>query len=137
MKLWSFLVTACVVAAGCSTLAPADSGSSSSEPGAAAPNRVPAPDAEDRAAEVPQPSAASVALLERSRSERAAGDFTAAAVSVERALRIEPNNPSLWIELAEIKAAEGDRDQAEMIARKALTLAGSDRSIRERADRLL
>ena len=76
-------------------------------------------------------------VLERSRSERTAGDFTAAAVSVERALRIEPNNPSLWIELAEIKAAEGDRDQAEMIARKALTLAGSDRSIRERADRLL
>jgi Flp pilus assembly protein TadD len=86
---------------------------------------------------VRQENAASTVLLEQSRDERAAGSYADAAVSIERALRIDPNNPALWIELAEIKGAEGDFDQAEMMARKALTLAGSDRSIQTRAERLL
>jgi Flp pilus assembly protein TadD len=85
----------------------------------------------------PRENAASAVLLEQSRDERAAGSYAEAAISIERALRIDPNNPALWIELAEIKSAEGDLDQAEMMARKALTLAGSDRSIEERAERLL
>ena len=84
-----------------------------------------------------QENAASAVLLEQSRDERAAGSYAEAAASIERALRIDPNNPALWIELAEIKAAEGNYDQAEMMARKALTLAGSDRSIMARADRLV
>jgi Flp pilus assembly protein TadD len=86
---------------------------------------------------VRQENGASAVLLEQSRDERAAGSYAEAAVSIERALRIDPNNPALWIELAEIKDAEGDLDQAEMMARKALTLAGSDRSIEARAERLL
>jgi hypothetical protein len=86
---------------------------------------------------VRQENAASAVLLEQSRDERAAGSYAAATASIERALRIEPNNPALWIELAEVKAAVGDFDQAEMMARKALTLAGSDRSITARAERLL
>jgi Flp pilus assembly protein TadD len=84
-----------------------------------------------------QENAASAALLEQSRDERVAGNYADAAVSIERALRIDPNNPALWIELAEIKAAAGDFEQAEMMARKALTLAGSDRSIMARADQLV
>jgi hypothetical protein len=86
---------------------------------------------------VRQENVASAVLLEQSRDERAAGSYADAAVSIERALRIDPNNPALWIELAEVKADEGDFDQAEMMARKALTLAGSDRSIMARAERLL
>jgi Tfp pilus assembly protein PilF len=127
----------CLAVSGCATLAPGKSSPPSAPSGASAPSRAPAPDTEDRDADVPQQNSASIALLEQSRNERAAGDFSAATVSIERALRIEPNDPSLWIELAEIKAAEGDRNQAETMARKALTLAGSDRSIRQRAERLL
>ena len=82
-------------------------------------------------------NAASAVLLEQSRDERAAGSYAEAAASIERALRIDPNDPALWIELAEVKAAGGDLDQAQMMARKALTLAGSDRSIVARAERLL
>jgi Tfp pilus assembly protein PilF len=78
-----------------------------------------------------------VALLERSRGEREAGEYAAATASLERALRIDPNNASWWIELAEVKVADGDRSQAQEMARKALTLAGNDRSIAERARRLL
>lgn len=80
---------------------------------------------------------ASSALLAQSRADRAAGRLDDGEYSIERALRIDPNNPLLWIELAEIKLAQDDRNQAVEMARKALTLAGSDRSIRERADRLL
>lgn len=80
---------------------------------------------------------AAVALLEQSRSQSAAGDFGSAAVTVERALAIDPNSAALWVELAEIRWRQGDRDQADALARKALTLAGADRSIVERAERLL
>ena len=80
---------------------------------------------------------ASAALLEQGRQARAAGRYAEAAATLERALRIDPNNPLLWIELAEIKAADGDRAQAREMARKALTLAAGDRSIESRARRLL
>lgn len=76
-------------------------------------------------------------MLERSRGERDEGRYDAAAASLERALRIDPNNALLWIELAEVKAADGDRRQAEEMARKALTLAGNDRNVAARARRLL
>lgn len=93
---------------------------------------VPAEEPAGPGAEIP----AAVALLEQSRSQSAAGDFGSAAVTVERALSIDPNSPALWIELAEIRWRQGDLDQADALARKALTLAGSDRSIAERASRL-
>ena len=139
---WLGAALLCAAAAGCST-APYRFPSPSSPP---PPPQEPAPSAPPSSREVPapqpdveerQPSAASVALLERSRADRDAGDYAAAAAALERALRIEPNNALLWIELAEIKAADGDRDQARQMARKALTLAGSDGSIETRARRLL
>lgn len=116
-----------------STTRPGDPGSARGEAS------LPVASAERRSDQpkVRQENAASAVLLEQSRDERAAGSYAEAAVSIERALRIDPNNPALWIELAEIKGAEGNLDQAEMMARKALTLAGSDRSIEERAERLL
>jgi Flp pilus assembly protein TadD len=85
---------------------------------------------------VPTPSASAV-LLAQSQAARDAGDYGAAAASIERALRIEPNNAALWLEYAQLRMAEGDAQQAEALARKAVSLAGADRSIREAADRLL
>jgi tetratricopeptide (TPR) repeat protein len=85
----------------------------------------------------PQAAPASVALLEQSRSQRAAGSLGAAATSIERALRIDPNNAELWLELGEIKLEDDDPLQAEQMARKALTLAGGDRIVASRAERLL
>jgi Flp pilus assembly protein TadD len=89
------------------------------------------------AARAAAPNSASVALLDQSRNARAAGELGQAAAALERALAIEPNNALLWIELAEVRAAAGDGDQADMLARKALTLAGNDRSVAERASRLM
>ena len=118
---WVLSALVCIGAAGCTT------SPYRSEPAAAPASRTPGPPA----------NAASIALLERSRGERDAGRYAAAAASLERALRIDPNNALLWIELAEVKAADGDRAQAEEMARKALTLAGNDGSIAARARRLL
>jgi tetratricopeptide (TPR) repeat protein len=80
-------------------------------------------------------SGATVALLAASRTARADGDYVAAGAVIERALAIDSNNPQLWVELAEIRFAAGDRPQAEELARKALTLAGRDSSISARAAR--
>jgi len=86
----------------------------------------------------PAPQAnASAALLAQGQEARAAGRYSEATASLERALRIDPNNPLLWIELAEVKAADGDRTQAREMARKAMTLAAGNPSIEARARRLL
>jgi tetratricopeptide (TPR) repeat protein len=106
-------------------------------PGGTAPPPVATPPAGGPgAAQRPSP-AASNSLLEQSRRERDAGRYGEATAVVERALRIEPNNPWLWIELGEIKREEGDLAQAEAMARKALTLAGGDRNIEARAFALI
>jgi hypothetical protein len=65
--------------------------------------------------------AASRALVEHSRIQVASKNYAVAAGSIERALRIEPANPLLWIELAKIRQAEGNYVQAENMARKAIS----------------
>jgi tetratricopeptide (TPR) repeat protein len=82
-------------------------------------------------------SGASGALLEQSRAQRAAGSVPAARASLERALRLDPNNPALWLELGELELATGNSVQAATLARKAMTLAGRDTRLTARAERLL
>ncbi|MBS0396329.1 MAG: hypothetical protein JSR54_17055, partial [Proteobacteria bacterium] len=55
----------------------------------------------------------------------------------DRALRIEPQNPLLWIEVARLRLAESDARQAESCARKALALAAGDPSARAQSGRVL
>jgi len=80
---------------------------------------------------------ASNALLAQSRSERAAGSYAQATASIERALRLDPNNAELWVERAELALQTGNAPQAATMARKALTLMGDDRALAARAERLL
>jgi Tfp pilus assembly protein PilF len=82
-------------------------------------------------------SGASSALLEQSRAQRAAGSLPAARGSLERALRIDPNNAALWLELGELELQTGNAAQAATMARKAMTLAGRDGRLTARAERLL
>ena len=65
------------------------------------------------------------------------GDLDGASATLDRALRIEPNNPLLWIELGRLRLAENDARQAENCARKALALASGDQSAHALASRLL
>jgi len=57
--------------------------------------------------------------------------------TLDRALRIEPNNPLLWVERGKLRLAENDAHQAEGCGRKALALASGDRSAQRQAGRLL
>ncbi len=65
------------------------------------------------------------------------GDLDGASSTLDRALRIEPNNPLLWIERGRLRLAENDPRQAEGCGRKALALASGDRSTQAQAGRLL
>jgi len=67
----------------------------------------------------------------------ARGDLTASAASLERALRIEPNNAGLWSRLAEVRLRQGDTAQAEQLALKANGLAGADAALRSRNDQIV
>ena len=82
-------------------------------------------------------TAASSALLEQSRAQRAAGSLPAARATLERALRLDPNNPEVWVELGELELQTGNFTQATAMARKALTLTGRDARLEARAERLL
>lgn len=117
---------------------------------AEAPPPPPAPPAPGEAAvtpapprpEVPPPapapgSAATATLLERSRQQAAAGHLPLATASLERALRINPRDPALWIEMGRLKLQQGDYAQAESMARRAATVAGGDQRWRGEIDALL
>ena len=97
-----------------------------------------APDSSGEIAEVPDGAAsAGAALVEQGRAELAAGNTTRAAASIERALRIEPRNSRWWVELGNVRLAEGDRQQALALGQRALRLAGNDRSAQAAANRLI
>lgn len=69
---------------------------------------------------------ASSALVAQAQSQSAAGNHALAVATLERALRIEPDNPLVWIELARVHQAEGNHARADGLARKALALAQGD-----------
>ena len=50
-------------------------------------------------------------------------NYPVAASSIERALRIEPDNPLLWVELGKVRQAEGNYVQAENMGRKAASMS--------------
>ena len=82
-------------------------------------------------------SPATHALVAQARTQVAHGDLPGASSTLDRALRIEPNNPLLWVELGRLRLAESDAHQAEVCGRKALALASGDRSAQAQAGRLL
>jgi len=84
-----------------------------------------------------QLSSASRSLVDQAHAQMVAGNFVVAAGSIERALRIEPNNPLLWIELGKVRQAEGNYAQAENLGRKALSLATGDPRTQSSAWRLI
>jgi Tfp pilus assembly protein PilF len=82
-------------------------------------------------------NAASTALVAQAHSQLAARNFLNAAATIERALRIEPNNPLLWLEYAQVRLNEQSYFQAESMARKALMLGNGDPRTQGAAWRLI
>jgi hypothetical protein len=71
-------------------------------------------------------SPASKALVSQAQTQRKKGDLPGAAGSLDRALRIEPNNPLLWIEMGRLRMDQRNYAQAESMGRKALSMAVGD-----------
>jgi tetratricopeptide (TPR) repeat protein len=82
-------------------------------------------------------SPATRSLVTQAHALASHGDLDGASSTLDRALRIEPNNPLLWIELGRLRLTENDAHQAEGCARKALRLASGDRTTQAQAGRLL
>lgn len=82
-------------------------------------------------------SAATRSLVTQAQAQAAHGDLPAASSTLDRALRIEPNNPLIWIELGRLRLTENDAHQAEVCGHKALALASGDRGTQKQAGQLL
>jgi hypothetical protein len=82
-------------------------------------------------------SPATRSLVTQARSLVSHGDLDGASSTLDRALRIEPSNPLLWVEIGRVRLAENNAHQAEVCGRKALALASGDRNTQAQAGRLL
>jgi tetratricopeptide (TPR) repeat protein len=87
------------------------------------PSTVPEPERAPPVIREPTLGAASRALVSQAQTQMATRNYPVAASSIERALRIEPDNPLLWIELGKVRLAEGNYVQAENMGRKAVAMA--------------
>jgi tetratricopeptide (TPR) repeat protein len=85
----------------------------------------------------PSGGGAVVALLDQAQGYHSAGDIGNEAATIERALRIEPNNAGLWTRLAAVRLEQGRPQQAEQLALKSNALAGDDRALKARNWRLV
>lgn len=85
----------------------------------------------------PVSAGATAALLMQGRQQAAAGNYPLATSTLERALRINPNDADIWYELGRVKLDQGDYVQAENMGRRALGLAGSDSLRRALCDELI
>ncbi|HEY3785877.1 MAG TPA: hypothetical protein VGL55_11395 [Steroidobacteraceae bacterium] len=126
-------VTATCLLAACDSLRspPPQFPEQTGQPGSAQP--VPGQSAPGQPAQTPARPArqfhlspASTALVAQAHKAANSGDFGLAAATVERAMRIEPDNPLLWIELGGVRLTAGDFSQANSMGRKALSLATGD-----------
>lgn len=104
-----------------------------------APVSEPAPEPALAPAPAPAPiqSAAVASLMDGARADVAAGRLANAAASLERALRIEPRNARLWQELARVRLKQGEYAQAESVAARSNSWAGSDNRLRAENWRLI
>ena len=95
------------------------------------PTPTPAP-AQPGAPSHTQPSV-TLALQDEAQRAATAGDLSKATQILERAIRIEPDRPELWIELARVHLKEGNPAQAEQFARKALLFTGNRYDLEQQA----
>ncbi|CAL1241419.1 tetratricopeptide repeat protein [Candidatus Methylocalor cossyra] len=90
------------------------------QPEAPAP-KAPAPPSEGGVPGGGAPSASSpavVALRNDAQADLRNGNFDNAAASLERAIRIQPRNPMLWHDLAQVRLQQGQPGLAEDLAKK-------------------
>ena len=99
-------------------------------------NSMPTSSSSSSSAQTTTSSPAVAVLLKQTNNELSVGKADRAATTLERALRIAPNDANLWLRLAEVNEQLGNKSQASSMARKALDLAPDDAALRLRAQRL-
>lgn len=82
-------------------------------------------------------NSAVLALADTARTDSSSGRLDAAAASFERALRIEPHNPTLWHELAKVRLEQGQAAQAASLAAKSNSWSASNPTLRAANWRLI
>jgi hypothetical protein len=92
----------------------------------------------------PQPTGPAAPLYAEAETALQAGNYQAAEMLLQRALRIEPRNPHYWYALARTTAQQGNHRQTVQFCLKAASLTGNDsqlrhriRSLQEQAERAL
>lgn len=73
--------------------------------------------------------AAVVSLRGQAAESMSAGEPDQAAATIERALRIQPRNPVLWLDLAAVRFAQEEFAQCENTAKRALSYAGNKNDV--------
>lgn len=90
------------------------------------PSAPPQPSPSESTQSAPTAGPAVIALLDQARTQAGKGQGEEAAATLERALRIEPQNAWVWHRLAVLRLQQGRWDQAMDLATKSMTLAGTD-----------
>ncbi|NKN33638.1 tetratricopeptide repeat protein [Marichromatium bheemlicum] len=90
---------------------------------------APAPTPAPAVTEPDLPTAAA-ALARQAERQRQSGDYAGAAASLERSLRIAPQQAYLWNRLARVRLEQGQTGQAGNLASRSNNLAGGDVAIR-------
>jgi Flp pilus assembly protein TadD len=83
----------------------------------------------DTEGNAPDTSAATLALLTAAQTAMADAEPQTAVTYLERAVRIDPRNATLWIELSAAHLADNNLAAANQHARKAIALAGQDQTL--------
>lgn len=71
----------------------------------------------------PKTGKAVIALLSKARQASKKGSLSSAESHLERALRIEPQNPTLWLYMAKLRLFAAKPSEAINLAKKALALS--------------
>lgn len=100
---------------------------------------TPAPKPKPKPKPAPEPAGnkAVVALLDSAADAVGSGNLDKAASSLERALRIEPRNASIWHDLGQIRLHQRKFNQARSMAEKSNGLAGGNKALKARNWRLI
>mgnify|MGYP001174087518 CR=1 FL=1 len=68
-------------------------------------------------------------LLDEANSAVKAGQLEKAATALNRAVRLEPNNASIWYDLAQIRLHQGKYEQSEQLAKKSIDFAKGNQAL--------
>ncbi len=118
-------------------------GSSPSESSQSSPTEKPSstgpdkPQAAEQSTVNIEPKGAVLALLEQAEDQQRQGQNQQALTSLERAQRIAPRQPLVYLQLAQLHQDMGQTQKAQQFARKGLSLAGNDTRLIQAFKRLL